>query len=210
MASKRTRNIQLERMRKNPSIRRMAPVAAVIGASLSMTACSSKEPVIMVSSIDDCKSKTNLSEAQCEFAYQQALQEAQRTAPKFQAERDCEDNFGFHNCVQADQGYFMPVMAGFLVAEVIDEIGDAYSSRYYSPVYRNKYREPVLADGSGLSYGSGGYSSYRVSKKANSPQPTVSKVHPKGTKTISRGGFGSTASAKSSWGGGSSSRSWGG
>ncbi len=46
-------------------------------------------------------------------------------------------------------------------------------------------------------------STYKVSKSSLKPKPVV-------TKTVSRGGFGSVASAKSSWGGGKRSGSWGG
>ncbi|ASP37778.1 hypothetical protein CHH28_03405 [Bacterioplanes sanyensis] len=204
--SKRSKNIVLARMRKHPK----AALAAVVGGSAGLAGCSSSEPVTMVVSIDDCQEKTALSEAQCEFAYKQALAEAERTAPKFQDERDCEDQFGFHNCTRSSEGFFTPAMTGFLVAEIIDEIGDAYRTKYYSPVFRNEYRRATLADGTELTYASGGQGSYRVPKSANKPKATVKKVYPKGTKTINRKGFGSTASAKSSWGGGSSSRSWGG
>ncbi|GGY50913.1 UPF0441 protein YgiB [Bacterioplanes sanyensis] len=202
--SKRSKNIVLSRMRKHPA------TTLAAAASAGLVGCSSTEPVTMVASIDDCQERTSLTEEQCEFAYKKALAEAQRTAPRFQDERDCEDNFGFHNCEDSNQGFFTPAMTGFLVAEAIDEVGDAYRTKYYSPVFRNKYRDVVLADGTELTYGSGGFGSYRIPKSANQPKASVSKVYPKGTKTISRSGFGSTASAKSSWGGGSSSRSWGG
>merc|ERR1711879_64272 len=126
----------------------------------------------------------------------------------FSDQRDCEANFGFNNCVQSSQGWFFPAVAGFVVAEIIDEIGDAMERRYYSPVYRNRSRDLVFSDGASISYSGNG--KYQIPKGANKPKSVVKKPYPKGTKTLSRGGFGSTASAKSSWGGGKSSRSWGG
>ena len=207
MTRKRTRNIDLMQMRKvanKPAIKPL--LAAIAGAGL--VGCSSNEDVRIAYSIEDCADNTSLTEEQCELAYRNAIQEAQSSAPKFMDERDCEANFGFNNCTQDNNGWFMPALVGFVVAEVIDEVGDAFERRHYSPVYRNRDRDLIFSDGTAISYG--GYGKYHIPKGSNVPKAKVKKPYPKGTKTLSRGGFGSTASAKSSWGGGKSSRSWGG
>ena len=207
MTRKRTRTIDLMQMRKVVNKPAIKPLLAAI-AGIGLVGCSSKEEVSIAYSIDDCADNTSLTEAQCEVAYRNALMEAERSSPKFVDLNDCEANYGFNNCTQDNNGWFMPALVGFVVAEVIDEVGDAFERRHYSPVYRNRDRDLVFSDGGAISYG--GHGKYQIPKGSNAPKTKVKKPYPKGTKTLSRGGFGSTASAKSSWGGGKSSRSWGG
>lgn len=207
MTRKRTRDIDLARMRKVATKPALKPLLAAI-AGIGLIGCSSKDDVKIAYSIEDCADNTSLTEEQCEVAYRHALAEAERSAPKFIDLRDCETNFGFNNCIQDSNGWFMPALVGFVIAEAVDEVGDAIERQYYSPAYRNRNRDLVLSDGSSISYG--GHGKYHIPKDANKPKASVKKPHPKGTKTLSRGGFGSTASAKSSWGGGKSSGGWGG
>ena len=90
-------------------------------------------------------------------------------------------------------------MAGFLIGQVM--------SGSYNPVYRynnrssSNYNRIMTADGGII--GRAGKSSYRVDGDSLKPKPRT-------TRTVSRGGFGSTASAKSNWGGGRSRGGWGG
>lgn len=198
---KRTKNIYSVLSKRSPklSIKKLAFAIS----TLTIAACSSKEEMIMVTNVDECESKTNLSQADCEKAYEKALSEAERTGPKYSKRTDCEYEFGANNCTQTSNSLFMPFMSGFLVAKLFD------SNRYYGgyqPVYgyygSSRYSSPnryVFSDGSNV--GKPGASSYKVSSSNLKSKPTV-------TRTVSRGGFGSKASAKSSWGGGKSS--WGG
>jgi len=67
--------------------------------------------------------------------------------------------------------------------------------------YRNK-----IMTSDGFVVGSPGQRNYKMPREALAPKPAV-------TRTISRGGFGAKASAKSNWGSSrasGSSRSWGG
>ena len=202
---KRTKSIDLSFMRKSTHRFSLRPLA--IGVAAIVAGCSSNtEEVLIVSSVDDCVDKTRMTLEQCQVAYQQAVREAERTGPKYNRERDCEAEFGTGLCRSTSSGFFMPFMTGFLVSSAIDSFTDR---RYhYNPVftydrpYSNYHNRIMTADGTII--GRSGYSSYKVPKK------TIAKKMPKVTKTVSRGGFGSVASAKSSWGGGKSSRSWGG
>lgn len=204
---KRTKHIDLTRMRKIVgSSFVLRPLA--IGVAAALVGCSSREEVKVVSSVEDCVDKTPMDEQQCEAAYQRALQEAQRTGPKYGSRAMCETEFD--SCQQASSGsnMWMPLMTGFMVANMLDNRRDRdyYGSGYYNPVYRyskphsNYYNRLMTADGDVV--GRYGKSSYTVDKSATKPKPTVSR-------TVSRGGFGSVASAKSSWGGGRSG-GWGG
>jgi len=204
---KRTKHINLDKMRKARSARPVLKPLAVGIAAATLAGCSSDEEMIIVTSIDDCEVETGMTLEQCEVAYKKALAEAERTGPKYPTINQCESEFGAGQCRETSSGnFFMPFMAGWLVAEALDDVDDYYR-RSYSPVYR--YNRPystyhnriMLADGDVI--GEYGKKSYKVSKAQITPKPTVSK-------TVSRGGFGSVASAKSSWGGGSRSSSWGG
>ncbi|BBM02914.1 DUF1190 domain-containing protein [Microbulbifer sp. GL-2] len=205
---KRTKNINLARMRKG---RRasfvLRPLA--IGVAAALVGCSSDEEIKVVSSVEDCMDNTQLDQAQCEAAYQRALEEAERTGPKYANLSQCETEFG--SCRETSGGFWMPLMTGFMVASLLDNDRRHYSSGYYNPVYRysasgSRYYDRLMtADGKVI--GRYGKSSYTVDKSAMDPKPKV-------TRTVSRGGFGAVASAKSSWGGGrsssGSSRGWGG
>ncbi|MDP5208699.1 DUF1190 domain-containing protein [Microbulbifer sp. 2205BS26-8] len=205
---KRTRTIDLSRMRKGrgPSFL-LRPLAISVAAVLM--GCSSDEEVKVVASIEDCVDNTQLDEAQCEAAYQRALAEAERTGPKYASLAQCEGEF--EHCRENSSGFWMPLMTGFMVASILNDSDRRYHSRgYYNPVYRysapgSRYHDRLMtADGQVI--GRSGKTSYRVDKSTTQPKPKV-------TKTVSRGGFGAVASAKSNWGGGRSSsrsRGWGG
>ncbi|TLM77713.1 DUF1190 domain-containing protein [Microbulbifer harenosus] len=196
---KRTAAINLDRMRKNPG-RNFVLRPIALGIVAALMGCSSKEEVKVVASVADCVDQTELDQAQCEAAYQQALQEAERTGPKYDSRQLCEAEFG--NCRQSGS-FFLPLMTGFMVGQMLD---GRDRRQYYNPVYRytnpysGHYDRLMTSDGSVI--GRSGKVNYTVPSTATKPKPTV-------TKTVSRGGFGSVASAKSSWGGGRSG-GWGG
>jgi len=197
---KRTRTINLERMRKVIGSRFVIrPLALGIAAALA--GCAQKEEVKVVTSVDDCVNNTELDQQQCEVAYKSAVAEAARTGPKYRSEELCESEFD--NCRASSGGFWMPLMTGFMVGSMLNN-RDRHS--YYNPVYHysraySRYNDRLMtADGQVV--GRYGKTSYTVDRSATKPKPTV-------TKTVSRGGFGSVASAKSSWGGGRSG-GWGG
>lgn len=199
---KRTRHINLDRMRKAAGSRFSARPLALGVAAAALVGCAPKEEVKVVSSIEDCVDNTRLDEQQCEAAYKKALAEAERTGPKYRRERLCESEFD--SCQQTGSGMWMPLMTGFMVASMLDNRDRHHG--YYNPVYRysrphsNYYNRLMTADGEVI--GRYGRSSYTVDRSSTRSKPTV-------TRTVSRGGFGSVASAKSSWGGGRSG-GWGG
>lgn len=200
---KKSTGINPETLRK--STRRFGgkPLALAI-AALTLASCTQKEKVLFVKDANDCDAKTSMTIEQCKAAYQSALTAAKDTAPKYKSERECETDFGNGQCLRYNSDLFMPVMAGFMVSQLISDRSGLYQ---HNPgfLYRNRYnphREKIVtADGRVL--GNPNASSYNVSKSALKPKPKV-------TRTVSRGGFGSTAAAKSNWGGGKSRGGWGG
>ncbi len=208
---KRSKSINLTSMRKAPLL--WKPLSASI-ALLSLVACGSgqqTEEVFLALNPNDCADKTELTLEQCEVAYQQAQAEAERTAPRFASRDDCYAEYGSGNCRQSNSGgFFMPFMAGYMVSSLIS---DMTYPRYYNPVYSRYDRSRgygTIVTGSGYplrdSYGNGSYRVPASSTKAQAP----AKIKPKVTKTVSKGGFGSSASAKSSWGSSKFSGGWGG
>lgn len=199
---KRSKHINLRRMRKAFALKPLA--VGVAGVMLS--ACSDdRQDARIYTSLDECKIDNPDAIAQCDAAYQTALDEAARTSPRYTTENDCEHEFGANQCqyVNNNQGsFFMPFMAGFMVSQLLSP------SRYYSqPLYTSyspysSYRSRwVTADGYVFD-GDIRKRNYRVRPDAFKPKPTV-------TRTMSRGGFGSSVRAKSSWGSSSRSGSWG-
>lgn len=199
--SKRTRSINLASMRKGFSVK---PLALGITA-IFLSSCGDKEEATVFTSAEDCTNANPELAAKCKVAYAEAVAEAERTGPKYNSQRDCESEFGNNQChaVNNSSGsFFMPFMAGYMLSNLMSPRGyysqpmfTSYSR--YSP-YRNRW---IGADG----YDFGDYRkrNMRVSEKALKPKPTVSK-------TMKRGGFGSSVRAKSSWGSSSKKGGWGG
>ncbi len=202
---KRSSILDLNLLRKHSRVFALAPVSLAV--LMGCSSGSSDEEVKFVMSVDDCENQTSLGREACEAAYEQALADAESTAPRYRFERDCIEEFNYCE----DRGsYFIPIMAGYIVAEVIDEVGDAierkYRYKHSHPSYlytgRGANRNKIMTS-DGFVIGSPGKSSYRMSREALKPKPKV-------TRTMSRGGFGSTASAKSNWGSSGKSKGWGG
>lgn len=203
---KRSKQINLARMRKIPSLR-LAPLSLAVAGTLFTTGCSdSREAANIYRSVDDCILDNPGIEEECRSAYREAVREAAKTAPKYRSLSDCEAEFGINMCQTVPgSNWIMPAMAGFLFARMMDNnrgyyYGHTplfYSSRHTSPMYDRW----TTADG--RMYGSSSKRSVRVSRDAFKPKPAV-------TRTISRGGFGSTAAARSGWGSSSGRSSFGG
>ena len=179
----------------------LRPLAVAI-AAVTLSACGGQEEVKVVSSVADCSANTELSREDCDAAYTKAQAEADRTGPKYTNMRTCESEFGLDQCRQRSSGIFMPMMTGFMVGQMLSG-----RNSFYNPVYRysgssSAYNNRLMtADGAVI--GRPGQSSYRVDSSNTKPKPRT-------TRTVSRGGFGAVASAKSNWGGGRSSGGWGG
>ncbi|MGJ8680965.1 DUF1190 family protein [Paraglaciecola sp.] len=200
-SSKRSRSINIDNMRKGFSVK---PLALGITA-IFLSSCGDQEQAQVFTSPEDCMKSNPESAAQCKLAYEEALIEAERTGPKYNSQRDCESEFGNNQChaVNNSSGsFFMPFMAGYMLSNLMSPRGYHYQPMFtsysrYSP-YRHRW---IGADG----YDFGDYRrrTMRVSEKSFKPKPTVSK-------TMKRGGFGSSVRAKSSWGSSSKKGGWGG
>jgi uncharacterized protein YgiB involved in biofilm formation len=208
---KRSQSINLARMRKASGVFALKPLALCV-ATLFAAGCDSPEQQADIfKTLDECKSTYPDLGAQCEMAFNEALHKAQDTAPKYGTLDDCVAEFGADRCVKQEKSdgssWFMPAMAGFMLARALDDrrydTAPMFTSSHYGSRYYNRWS---TVDG----YTYGDYRQGRMSTRVGSdtfkPKPAV-------TKTISRGGFGSKAAAASNWGSNSKSTSrssWGG
>jgi len=203
---KRSKHIDLDLMRKSSKKRAFRGPLAIGIAVTALASCSSQEEVSVVSTPEECVATTGLTLVECQAAYQKAQAEAARTGPKYTSNSQCESEFGGGQCIRSGSGgFFMPMMTGFMIGRMMSG-SSSYRGSTYNPVYRYSGRSSSMnnrimtADGTVI--GKAGQRSYQVNKSAMKSKPTVMR-------TVSRGGFGAMASAKSSWGGGKS-RGWGG
>lgn len=199
--TKRSKSINLTSMRKSFSVK---PLALGV-AAIFLAACGDKQEAAVFTSVDDCIDAKPEAAEKCKTAYEDAVKEAERTGPKYNSQRDCESEFGNSQCrvVQRDSGsFFMPFMAGYMLSNLMSPRGyysqPMFTSHSRNSSYRNRW---IGADGH--DFGDNRRRTMRVSEKALQPKPTVNK-------TISRGGFGSSVRAKSSWGSSSKKGGWGG
>ncbi|RXJ74408.1 hypothetical protein CS022_02015 [Veronia nyctiphanis] len=200
---KRSTNVIRPRMRKS-----WAPIypAVTVAAFTALTGCSEEtEQTEIFEAVRDCIDNNPTISAQCHSGYEDALAQASAVAPKFSSYEDCAYEFGLDTCYRDDDnGWFMPVMAGYMFGRL------SGSDRYYArPMFSssypgsNYYDEWVSDDG--YSFGKKKRKSkFNVAKSFLRTKPVTK------TKTLSRGGFGSMSASKSSFGKSSSSRSWGG
>lgn len=222
---KRTKSINHATFRKSFSARHLTPVALAVSAVFMLAGCEkSDETVSLYQNADDCSTANPGKSAECTTAYNNALKEAERTAPKYATREDCVAEFGENQCQQAPAqagvagenqaqahsggSFWMPLMAGYMMGRMMG--GGAgfaqqplFTSRNpASPAY-GQYN-----DASGKSYGAAQPGrTMTVPKTAMAPKPAT-------TTTVTRGGFGESVAKQSamqrSSATGSSSRSMGG
>jgi len=200
--TKRSKSINLAGMRKSFSVK---PLALGV-AAIFLSACGDKQQEAAVfTSVDDCTNANPEFAEKCKTAYEEAIKEAERTGPKYNTQRDCESEFGNNQCnvVRNESGsFFMPFMAGYMLSNLMSPRG--YSSQpMFTSFSRNSSYRSRWVGADGQDFGDNRRRTMRVSEKALKPKPTVNK-------TISRGGFGSSVRAKSSWGSSSKKGGWGG
>ncbi len=135
---KRTKNINQETFRKSWRSYRVAPVALAISAVFMLAGCEkSDETVSLYQNADDCSRANPSMSEQCTTSYNNALQEAAKTAPKYATREDCVAEFGEAQCTQAPAqagmaaesqssgSFWMPLMAGYMMGRLMGGSGFA-------------------------------------------------------------------------------------
>lgn len=170
--------------------------SVVIGGFLVWAAWPDEETGTVVYSKSGCATVPAVSLAECEAAYDLAAAEHARIAPRFDSLSQCRDQFG--ECQSDPSGiHWIPPLAGVLVGyrQRDDDVsggGSVGGYRYTGslPLYRERGGDYLNPHGDYVSSGSG-----KVTGDAGRTNPPARAL------TISRSGFGSSASARSSFGG---------
>lgn len=207
---KRTKSIHHASFRKSWSARHLTPVALAVTAVFMLAGCEkSDETVSLYQNADDCSAANPGKSAECTTAFNNALKEAERTAPKYATREDCIAEFGEGQCQQAPaQGYGADRRRPCSGAESKQrQLLDAADGRLHdgptdgrrngrsaaavqlenpaSPAY-GKY-----TDASGKNYGAATPGrTMTVPKTAMAPKPAT-------TTTVTRGGFGESVAKQS-------------
>jgi uncharacterized protein YgiB involved in biofilm formation len=201
---------------KRSSNLRLTLMAAAIPAALA--GCEPAPPTGQVlSTVAECDIVTDVSPAECRAAFDKALAEHEKVAPRFQSSTDCNEQFGACTPVTNERGEtnWMPPMTGFLLgymaSNLINSSSRGYNnncSRYpdqagcsgYSGGYRVGGASPLYRDRSGdYIKPNGDFAASRSGKVSGSYGDTTV---PARAITVSRSGFGSSSAARGSFGGG--------
>ncbi|KOC90109.1 DUF1190 family protein [Winslowiella iniecta] len=203
---KRTKQINHASFRKSWSARHLTPVALAVTAVFMLAGCEkSDETVSMFQNADDCAKANPGQSAQCTTAYNNALKEAEKTAPKYATREDCVAEFGESQCqktpaqagvgttnnaeAQQSGSFWMPLMAGYMMGRMMS--GGA-SQPLFTSRAPNSPANGKFVDATGRNYGNATSGrTMTVPKTALAPKPAT-------TSTVTRGGFGESVAKQNS------------
>ena len=184
---------------KRPMKRSRAVVLTTLSAAgvAALSACGSSEEEVdsfPYATVAECERAGDVPASECQAAYNQALANHELSAPRFESQALCEEEFGNNGCQTASSGgsFWMPVLAGFMVGRMLDNDRSYYR---HSGLYRHR-RHGWYAGGN---YGGPLISTngrYRSGMSAYDRPSAASPIHTRSSVT-SRGGFGSRSRASS-------------
>lgn len=187
--------------------RRSRTVALSILGAAAFTLAGCKEDTVDAQAFPDLKSckeessKTGaISSAECDAAFSEALALHEESAPRYDSLEVCEEQHGAGACgdeVAASGGssgsIFMPLMAGYLLGNML---GGRQGMAASQPMYRTADGKFANASGSNVYNGNSGKAKLGASS-FNKPAATAGKAPMTKASVASRGGFGSSAAARS-------------
>lgn len=192
---KRTKNINHAAFRK---------AIIVGGVAIALTGCEvADETVKMYQTVDQCSTAESSAIEQCKASFEQAKTEHEKAGPKFESASDCAEEFG--TCeYNLGSSSFMPLMAGFMMGQMMGNMQANSNFRAAQPMYKNSSGD--YYDKDRRNYGSSVIpgKSFKTTKSSLKPATSVSKPQaytPPKQATSSRGGFGKSVSSRSSFGG---------
>ncbi|MET0808887.1 MAG: DUF1190 domain-containing protein [Pseudoxanthomonas sp.] len=176
---KRSRNLRLTLM--------------AVALPAGLVACDAGEPTgVVLNSLADCSAQ-QVDVAQCETAYNQAVAEHQRVAPRFDDAVQCQQDFGKCEAVQEEgRTSYVPPMGGFLLGYALAGGFGNSGTRGIAggaPLYRDYRGQYLNPNGQAVSRQPG-----TVTGKRGSIATPARAI------TVSRAGFGSSSAARSSFG----------
>lgn len=180
------------RPKRSQNLKLVLMVAAV---PMALAGCDTEPTGQVLTSVDQCRTQTEVQTEACAAAYDKARAEHQRVAPRFDDRRTCDEQFD--GCTPVEENgrtSYMPPMSGFLIGYALASMtrGGGYGVGGASPLYRD--------------YRSGGYLKPNGDMVGKSPGNVTgargNAALPARAMTVSRSGFGSSASARGGFGSG--------
>lgn len=185
-------------MRRLKRSRTLQVTSVMATVSFSMAACGAPQPglpsaepdpALAYTSLVECKTARDVSEAECDAAQAEAQRQAAETAPRYATQEECEGQWGPEQCrplnTSGGGSFFGPLATGFIIGQLMNG-----GYRGGGPLYRD--RNGQFSNGYG-----GGYLSrdYRTGRTvANRNDVDVARKAParaqSRTAVVSRGGFG--------------------
>ena len=202
MTMKKTKDINHSMFRKALRCYTIAPLALAISTALFFTGCQDKtdETVTLYQNAEQCIQKNPSMVNECTESYQQAIKEAEKTAPKYASREACIEEFSEKACIASPQSdnvtnshvnqsnsSWMPLMAGYMFGRLSSGI---FSN---TPLFSGTATKGNFVDASGrkVAGASSMGRSVNVNKDVFRPKPAT-------TTTTTRGGFGRTVAKASS------------
>lgn len=153
-------------------------------------------------SVDECTKAGNPQDV-CEKAFEQSKQFAADAAPHFDSHDACIREYGSDRCEEHHDGsgnsFWGPMMTGFMLSQILSSSNQpAYVVAQSQPIYQRVGGGYYVPSSNGWSSGAS-----RASGVSSSGWVPSNSSAGKNMVTASRGGFGSIAAARGSWGGGS-------
>ncbi|MCG9776051.1 DUF1190 domain-containing protein, partial [Vibrio diabolicus] len=128
---KRSSNVKRSSMDKSLKLGKIIPFAAFGGIFFFATQESKTEGYIF-SDADECKSNSPEFSEQCDIAYQEALARAERNAPRYNNEFECENDFYEDDCYYSSSSRaYVPHFGGFFYSRALSGL-KGYNKSYYS------------------------------------------------------------------------------
>ncbi|HKR75147.1 MAG TPA: DUF1190 domain-containing protein [Rhodanobacter sp.] len=178
---------------------RAAALLLMGSAPLLLTACNSDSEASrqgLYTSVEACVAATNDS-ATCKQAFAKAQQEANADAPRYASRAECEANYGADKCAErsdvGNHSFFGPMMTGFFLSQMLRN-GAVASGFNSAPAFRDSHGDWRRPDPNG-SPGGGAYAG-GVYRSGTSTAMVPINATPDRAPTISRGGFGESASGR--------------
>ena len=199
----------MTQIRKTKRSRAVALTTLTAAGTLALQGCDGSAAGAegqVFSSVAECVS-SGLTQPDCQEAFAAAQADDTNSAPRFESRELCEGEFGQNECQPRAEGggsFWVPLLAGFVIANAIDGVDIDRRKRRYAPLYRNRGSGTWYHGGS--NYGPMSRSSsgrYGFDQGALNRPVSAPRVQSR-SNIASRGGFGGRArSSSSSRGGGS-------
>lgn len=135
---------------------RHVALLAMGASALVLSACGESEtPAGVYTSVDQCITDKQFTDAECRKAFDTAKEEHKKVAPKYASKADCEADFGAGKCEEAPYrtttgGYtYMPLLVGYMLGRSLaGQPGFAPQPLYRTPgdsTFRTGDNRPVTS-----------------------------------------------------------------